>query len=237
MSTDWIPMKLDLHDEPEVVSIASALFGLAPSVHDRDTVVGKLHRIWSWASEHLTDGACEKCSYRFVDSYLQTPGFADALETVGWLEKTHNGRGIRFTKWENWLSESAKMRAGNRLRMRAYRAAQRGEHGRFVPTNVGYGVTTNVPEQVNKKKNPPLPPLPGGEPSSAARKEPAAPGKPEGRKARKARAEAESLRFATAQLTYEFPRGLGNGTRQELAEAGELTPAELAAPPPRRVQP
>ena len=56
MAGDWIPMRVDLADDPAVISIATAT-GL-----DELAVVGRLHRLWSWANRHLTTGAAPSVS-------------------------------------------------------------------------------------------------------------------------------------------------------------------------------
>ena len=54
MSGEWIKMRLDLASDPAVIRIRRSL-GL-----DVDAVVGKLHRLWSWADAHTVDGGRQR---------------------------------------------------------------------------------------------------------------------------------------------------------------------------------
>ncbi len=226
----WIVWVNGLTRKPEIAQIADDL------QIDRRLAATCCMLVWEWFDENTVDGRVStkgvtllsRCGVteKLLDECAGMLGIVKAMGSAGWLDLSVSGF-ISVVHWDRWNSKSAKERLLATKRKQAQRAR---DVSRSSVTKTGPQYST-----VQEKKNPPLPPLPGGEPSSAARKEPAAPGKPEGRKARKARADAESLRFATAQLTYEFPRGLGNGTRQDLADAGELTVDELAEPPPRRV--
>lgn len=100
-------MRLNLGDDPAVILIATET-GL-----DQDTVVGKLHRLWSWVSEHSSDGCMTGVTQSWVDYHLRTPGFASAMVKAGWLEAAE--RGIVIPKFDVHMSESAKKRAVNRL--------------------------------------------------------------------------------------------------------------------------
>jgi hypothetical protein len=104
MAGDWIKMRIDLAGDPAVISVAAAL-----GFPDEDTVVGKLHRIWAWASLQLTDGNAHGVTKMFIDRLVSVTGFADALEKAGWLE-VHEW-GIVIPKWDNHNSKSAKKRA------------------------------------------------------------------------------------------------------------------------------
>ena len=102
MAGDWIPMRTDLAEDPAVIGIADAT-GL-----DECGVVGRLHRLWSWASWHTEDGDIKGVTLSWVNRHVQSDGFAEAMEKVGWLITTKNG--IRFPKFEEWNSQSAKKR-------------------------------------------------------------------------------------------------------------------------------
>ena len=72
MAGDWIKMRCDLATDPAVIQIASDLN------LDEDTVVGKLHRLWSWANQQTKNGnAC--VTHVFVNRFLRTEGFAEAM--------------------------------------------------------------------------------------------------------------------------------------------------------------
>lgn len=117
MSGDWIPMRLDLDRDQDVIDLAELLE--IPETH----VVGLLQRFWSWMSEQTTDGNAPRVTKAWMDRYVcngtSVTGFCDALEQVGWLEQS--GRGIRVHDFEKWLSDTAKSRAKTRLRVKKHR--------------------------------------------------------------------------------------------------------------------
>lgn len=112
-------MRLNLGDDPAVISIA------AECELDQDSVVGKLHRLWSWVSEHSTDGSLTGVPQTFVDHHVRTPGFAAAMIKAGWLEASNSG--LVIPKFEVHMSESAKKRAINALQQREKRVREMSE--------------------------------------------------------------------------------------------------------------
>ena len=103
MADQWIKMRTDLSTDPAVIAIAGAT-GL-----DEDHVVGKLHRLWSWADGQLRDGNAPSVTGSWVDRYLGAPGFAEAMQTAGWL--TIADTGISFPNFDRHMSTTAKKRA------------------------------------------------------------------------------------------------------------------------------
>lgn len=113
MAGDWIPMRLDLADDPAVIQIAAELD------LDDDHVVGKLHRLWSWASAQSRDGhAC--VTLASLNQRVNADGFAQAMIKVGWLAEENDG--IQFTNWGNWMAQSAKARLLTARRQQKRRA-------------------------------------------------------------------------------------------------------------------
>lgn len=100
-------MRLNLGDDPAVIFIADQC-GI-----EQDAVVGKLHRLWSWMSEHSTDGSLTGVSLAFVDRHVRVPGFGAAMIKAGWLEEGADG--LIVPKFDAHMSESAKKRAVNRI--------------------------------------------------------------------------------------------------------------------------
>ena len=157
MAGDWIPMRTDLAEDPAVIGIADAT-GL-----DECGVVGRLHRLWSWASWHTEDGDIRGVTLSWVNRHVQSDGFAEAMEKVGWLITTKNG--IRFPKFEEWNSQSAKKR-----RLTAKRVALHREN-----ISNASGVTKTLPEkrreesvrEQNIKDPPPRPPGKRSAPAAA----------------------------------------------------------------------
>jgi len=118
MAGDWIKMRVDLRDDPAVIAIAAA------TDLDEDTVVGKLHKLWSWANRHTTDGNAAGVTLFWIDRYLSATGFSQAMVEAGWmLEMTQSGGGIRFPAFDRHNSESAKRRALTAERVAKHRNA------------------------------------------------------------------------------------------------------------------
>lgn len=128
MAADWIPMRIDLRDDPAVIVIAAA------TQLDQDTVVGKLLRIWGWANRQLrkgdapvTLGDAPVTLEAWIDTFVGAKNFSAAMTAAGWLA-TKNGK-LTFPKFERWNSQSAKRRALTAERMRKLRASKRDAKG------------------------------------------------------------------------------------------------------------
>lgn len=102
MAGDWIPIRIDLADEPEVIAIGDAL-GI-----EYDTVVGKLVRLWGWANRVSADGNANSVTQKWIDARVGIVGFAKQMVEVGWLTITTNG--IEIPNFQTWNSQSAKTR-------------------------------------------------------------------------------------------------------------------------------
>ena len=103
MAGDWIKMRVNLASDPAVIGMSIAL-GL-----DEDTVVGKLHRIWSWADQHTEDGHAEGVTAEWVDSLVGVENFSSLLEKQGWMRIKKSG--ITIPNFEVHNGKSAKTRA------------------------------------------------------------------------------------------------------------------------------
>lgn len=148
MAGDWIPMRHDLPDDPAVIAIATAT-GL-----DEFGVIGRLHRLWSWADRQTTNGNAPGVTGLWLDGYMGRDGFADAMLAVGWLAL--NKDGISIPKFDEWISESAKVRALAARRQRKFRNAKRNaDRNAVTVTNslptVQDSIDTNVSIGTSKK--------------------------------------------------------------------------------------
>jgi len=103
MAGDWIKMRNDLADDPAVIAIAAEL-GI-----EEDHVVGKLHRLWSWADKQTQDGNALGVSFAWIDRYLSASGFASAMERSAWL-LLRDGV-LSFPNFDRHNSQTAKARA------------------------------------------------------------------------------------------------------------------------------
>jgi len=114
MAGDWIKLRVDIADDPAVVRIAATLD------MPEDEVVGKLHRLWSWADRHTVDGLAPGITANWVDRYIGAKGFSLAMVAVGWLSITDAA--IEFPNFNRHNGESAKKRAESTLRKRLSRS-------------------------------------------------------------------------------------------------------------------
>jgi hypothetical protein len=103
VALDWIKIRIDLPDQPEVVGMARRLN------LDIDTVVGKLLRVWAWADAVTTDGNIPHVDAAYVDDKVKCPGFTDAMAAVSWIRVKNSG--ISFPNFDRHNGKSAKKRA------------------------------------------------------------------------------------------------------------------------------
>jgi hypothetical protein len=115
MAGEWIKMRVDLASDPAVIRIRRAT-GL-----DVDAVVGKLHRLWSWADTHTADGLAAGLDAEWVDEFAGVANFAAAMQNAGWLEIAESG--VRFSNFERHNGQPAKTRALKKNRMMRSRGA------------------------------------------------------------------------------------------------------------------
>lgn len=119
MAGDWLPVRLNLKDDPAVIAISTAV-GL-----EDYAVVGRLVALWSWANQHSEDGTISAAvTAEWVDRFLSCPGFATAMIAAGWLilDGGESGR-ISFPAFHVWNSDGAK----SRLKRTLDRRRQRGQ--------------------------------------------------------------------------------------------------------------
>ena len=103
MAGDWIKMRCNLDTDPAVFQMAAAL-GM-----DELAVVGRLWKVWTWADQHVTDCHAISVTCSVLDRITTTPGFAEAMRKVGWLE----GRdcALSFPRFDRHNGQTAKNRA------------------------------------------------------------------------------------------------------------------------------
>jgi hypothetical protein len=115
MAGDWIKMRHDLGSDPAVIRIRRAT-GV-----DVDAVVGKLHRLWSWADTHTADGLAAGLDADWLDELAGVAGFAAAMQDAGWLEVS--AAGVRFLNFDRHNGQPAKARSLAKTRMMRSRCA------------------------------------------------------------------------------------------------------------------
>jgi len=155
MAGDWIKMRTALANEPEVFALARRL------KIDRFAVVGRLHRLWSWASDATEDGTLEGVTTDDIDGLVECPGFSSALIHVGWLISTNEGETVCLPNFDRHNGASAKRRASEMERQRENRT--HGKRTQSVPN--AYEMRTRE-EKRREEKNIPTPACAGVPPSS-----------------------------------------------------------------------
>lgn len=98
----WFPVRHNLINDPAIIQMAAELG------ESRLMVVGACVVFWSWCDEESRDGSASGATKLFIDAHTGAPGFARALENVGWLESV--GDGFRVPKFDRYMGESAKKR-------------------------------------------------------------------------------------------------------------------------------
>jgi hypothetical protein len=125
MAGDWIKMRTDLQTHPKIVRILSAL--RPQSVGDKSEsyrVIGGLHAAWSVFDAHSTDGKLRGYTPDLLDHVIGWPGFARAMEAVGWL--TFDGiETLALPEFEAHNGQSAKRRAEDQKRKKTSRQSVR----------------------------------------------------------------------------------------------------------------
>jgi hypothetical protein len=107
MAGDWIPMRLDICEDPAVIQMAEQL-GIR-----EEFVVGLLHKVWSWASRQCHGGRVTNVTLLSLERVTNVTGFTSIMRDAGWIAEERDEHGkpvVVFPKWDNWLSNSAKER-------------------------------------------------------------------------------------------------------------------------------
>ena len=154
MAEDWIRVREDLHEQPEVLTIAR-------EIKERPEVVtGYCLRFWSWASRMSRDGVIANVTLDDVESVLNMPLFLHMLCKVGWLEfiESTDGCQIKIPNWDRWLSDSSKKRAQAARRQQKKRHADvtqtsRSERDKSVTREEKRREEKNNKRKVNQKKS------------------------------------------------------------------------------------
>lgn len=103
MAGDWIKMRCNLDTDPAVFQIAASL------EMDELAVVGRLWKVWAWADQHCADCNAVSVTRNVLDRITSTPGFADAMQKVGWLEGLDGA--LSFPHFDRHNGQTAKKRA------------------------------------------------------------------------------------------------------------------------------
>lgn len=103
MAGEWIKVENHLHEKIEVAAIAEHT-GLDP-----DAVVGKLVKVWAWASRNCHgDGVTSVTALRVIREITRCEQFDEALANCGWI--VIKGEKIEFVNFDRHNSQTAKER-------------------------------------------------------------------------------------------------------------------------------
>jgi hypothetical protein len=141
----WIKMRTTLHTDPSVVRMAKTLN--LPEY----AVVGLLHRVWSWADEHLTDGHAKGIDPEFLDRLTGVTLLSRSMRDAGWLT-CHDDGSFSLPNFDRHLSKGAKTR---------FLASERKNRSRFCHatsvTETGQERDQRREEKRREELNPPTP--------------------------------------------------------------------------------
>jgi hypothetical protein len=139
MAGDWIKMRSNIKDDPDVVLIAGKLST------DEFSVIGRLHAVWAWLDQHSADGISVRTTSAYLDRLTACPGFAEALRAVGWLDGRDGS--LTFPNFEKHNGETAKARALAKNRM------QKQERNISYASSVRSVTQTASPEKRREEKS------------------------------------------------------------------------------------
>jgi hypothetical protein len=114
MAGEWIKVELHLPEKPEVLQIATS------AKMDPDLVVGKLLKIWGWASRNCNgDGVTHIAALAHLNVLAGNEGFAESMVEAGWL-RVKDAK-ITFVNFDRHCSQTAKERALGTRRVNKHR--------------------------------------------------------------------------------------------------------------------
>lgn len=134
MNEPYMPLRLAIHDDPDVISFANIC---GCSVNE---AVGAITRVWAWANRHLSDGVAHGVTLDDIDRISALRNAGRALIAVGYLRQKEDTDGsardaICFTRFGKWNAQGLKARTLAAERQRRYRERHR---------NVTRDVTSNA---------------------------------------------------------------------------------------------
>lgn len=117
MAGDWIKWEHGLEVKAEVFRMAKAL-GIS-----RHELCGRCMVFWAWADVNTADGFIPGADADSIDEIAGAPGFASAMERVGWL--VVDDLGATIINFDRHNGRSAKERAMKNRRQAGWRSRER----------------------------------------------------------------------------------------------------------------
>lgn len=126
MAGEWIPLRTDIFDCPQVVRILSELCpdsvrNQSERVRKTSEIVGALVRMWALFDRYTEDGILHNYTPNILDQVVGIEGFSETVQSVGWL-KIHD-KSLEMPEFSRYLSKTAKGRMKDSQRKQAERAA------------------------------------------------------------------------------------------------------------------
>lgn len=205
MAGEWIPIDIGIWQKPEIQELVD-LTGTA-----EDSVVGRLVRMWGWASLHTATGIIRATPERLARLHGGDAAFWLAVETVGWVSFDAAAGTMTVAGWEARFSKAAKARAADRIRKSLGRQQDSGDVPGSVQEVSGENRTETGPEERRGQLPPPPPPRARGNETQAA-------------VIRKAWTVAAEAGFVKPHLASDLPPAIWD----RLAEPGWIDDALLA---------
>jgi len=151
MAGDWIPMRKDLWDCPEVVRILSAtcpqnVRNTADKMRRKCEVVGALFKTWSIFDTFSEDGTLAGYDADSLNEMVGLENWAQNLQHVGWLLITEDS--LEMPSFTTYLSKSAKRRMKDAERKKDVR-----KMSASLRTKSGLQKRREQKRRVIKKKN------------------------------------------------------------------------------------
>jgi hypothetical protein len=157
MAGDWIPMRKDLWDCPEVVRILSAtcpqnVRNTADKMRRKCEVVGALFKTWSIFDTFSEDGTLAGYDADSLNEMVGLENWAQNLQHVGWLLITEDS--LEMPSFTTYLSKSAKRRMKDAERKKDVRktSAVRPQNVRIVADKKRTTEEKRTEEKSNKKE-------------------------------------------------------------------------------------
>lgn len=143
MAGDWLKVEISTPEKAETMAITAAM-----GWDDIDLTVGKLFRVWRWFDQQTIGGNAPGVNSALLDRIAGATGFADAMQSVGWLVIDENG--ISLPNFDRHNGETAKSRALTSRRVTKFNA-------KVNATTVNPTVNPSVNPSVSPALVPPLP--------------------------------------------------------------------------------
>lgn len=121
MAGDWIPMRTDLWECPEVVRLLSAICpdsvrDPSKAVREKSKIIGALFRTWALFDTYTDDGILHGYTAEVLNASVGMDNWAENLQHIGWL--AINEQSVVMPEFNVWLSSSAKARLKDAQRKR-----------------------------------------------------------------------------------------------------------------------